>query len=108
MMTSMQMHITRSTTTQTAQFEHNQNTPSLNMSFSRESTMENYKFTERRISHYKMPTLHTIPDNESNLVPRQLPRRRVVFLSIASLNASIESLPPYILRKALFCFKAER
>lgn len=89
-------------------------------------------------SMQKISRLSTIPDTECNAKPPTLslavkeavdvpvrdirellsldlsrdaiplPHRRVVFLSIAQLNASIESIPSYILKNALLCFRAER
>ena len=37
-----------------------------------------------------------------------LPHKRVIFISIAQLNACIDDIPSYILSESIFCFKAER
>lgn len=107
-----------------------------NLSCSRQTTMDNYQFMEHRSTLYtkkrmEMWTPRGIPefdgaaggmgidlDHEQRIAELMeldlrreaipLPHKRVVFLSIVQLNASIESIPQYILTKSLFCFKADR
>ncbi len=40
--------------------------------------------------------------------PIPLQHKRVIFVSIAQLNACIDSVPSYILSESIFCFKADR
>jgi len=105
-----------------------------NMSVSRDSVMADYQFANHK-KH--IVTLSPIPDSEgggdtnghgsslcaaanakrnmkelqsfdveNDILP--LPRKRVIFISIAQLNACIHTIPSYILSESIFCFKAQR
>eukprot|EP01084_Bolivina_argentea_P079983 144932_1 len=102
-----------------------------NLSVSRDSTMADYQFTGKKPrGSFKLQSnmkraircrLSTIQDDvendninaintnkEAQPPPLPLPHKRVIFISIAQLNACIDDIPDYILSESIFCFRAQR